>query len=232
MSSPREVIYETLEVYDEISRGYSSWRSRAWEVVKVLRGGVVLDLGSGHCVNGVHLALEKRADHLICMDIAPSMLLEARDLARRKKFSKADFVAADATAIPLRGLAVDSVISIALAHHLPTTELRKAFIEIARILKPEGLALVTSWSRRQLRFVAQTFILYVKKLLGFPGPSVYRVKWRTRRRVYTRKYFLHEVSDLERAAREAGLEIVFSGYVKQFKNLNSLIIAMKTSELR
>ncbi|MCX8184240.1 MAG: class I SAM-dependent methyltransferase [Sulfolobales archaeon] len=227
MSNSRRIVYETLEVYDEISRGYSSWRSRAWEIANVVRGGVILDLGSGHCVNGLQAALKRSVDYLICVDIAPSMLLEARELAERKKFSKVDFVAADATTIPLRGLAVDSIISIALMHHLPSEELHKTFAEIARTLKPGGLALATSWSKRQLRFVAQTFIIYLAKLLNIPGLHNYRVKWRTRRKVYTRRYFLYEVSDLEKVARKTGLRVISKGYVKQFNSLNSYVVAAK-----
>lgn len=227
MPEPREVVYEVLEIYDEISRGYSSWRTRAWELVRVLRGGVVLDLGSGHCVNGLHLAKEKEVDYLICVDIAPSMLLEARRLARRKGFYVVDLVAADATAIPLRDSAVDSLISIALVHHLPREELRKTVNEVARVLRPAGMTLLTSWSKRQLRFVPRTLAICLMKLSGIRGLYDYRVRWRTRRKTYTRRYFLYEVEELEELAEKAGLEVTSRGYVSRSNSLNVYIVAVK-----
>lgn len=229
MLDPRQAVYEALEVYDEISHGYASWRGRAWDLVRVLKEGVVLDLGSGHCLNGVYLGAKKRVDYLICVDIAPSMLLEARRLARRKGFLRADFVAADAAAIPLRDSSVDSLISIALVHHLPKEELLKVAGEVSRVLRPTGLALITSWSKRQLRFARQTLRIYLMKLLGIPGPHDYRVKWRTRSRAYVRRYFLYEVEDLEGIAKKVGLKVASRGYVSRSNSLNSFVVLTKPS---
>ncbi|MEM1651310.1 MAG: methyltransferase domain-containing protein [Sulfolobales archaeon] len=229
MSNPRQVVYEVLEVYDEISRGYASWRSRAWELVRVLRGGVVLDLGSGHCINGLQVALMREAKYLICADIAPSMLVEARKLLNKKGFLKADFVAADASRIPLRDSVVDSLISIALVHHLPREELIKVAREVSRVLKPGGLALITSWSMRQLRFVKETLVNCIAKLLGIRKAFEYRVKWRTRGKTYVRKYFLYEVDELKRATERAGLKVISAGYVSRSNSLNSFVILTKNT---
>jgi len=227
MPSSREVVYEVLEVYDEIAGGYTSWRSRAWELVRVLEGGIALDLGSGHCVNGLQLALTKEVSYLVCTDIAPSMLVEARKLSRRRGFFKVDFIAADASKIPLRDSVVDSLLSIAVVHHLPKDELIDLAREVFRILKPGGLAVLTSWSKRQLRFVNQTLLNCLKKLLGFRGSCEYLVEWRTRKKTYVRRYFLYEVGDLKKIAETVGLKVISAGYVSRSNSLNSFVVLTK-----
>lgn len=227
MSRVREVIYDVLEVYDSIAPGYSSWRGRPWKIVNLLRGGLVLDLGSGHCVNGAYLASRKDVRYLICLDISPSMLEEARKLLSRRGVLLAEFVAADATAIPLRGDSTDSVASIAMIHHLPDSEARKAFKEVARVLRPSGMAIVTSWSRKQLRFVPRTLLIHLLKLLRIPGPHDYRVSWRRRDRTYVRRYFLYEAEELRRLAEEVGLKVLSYGYITRSNSLNSYIVLSK-----
>lgn len=225
----RDIVYEVLEVYEAISSGYASWRSRAWKLAEVLKGGVVLDLGSGHCINGLHLSIKRNAYYLVCLDIAPSMLQEAKRTALRSGYLRVDFLAADATSIPLRHSSVDSLISIALVHHLPGEELRKFFREVSRTLKPGGQLLVTSWSRRQLRFVLHTFLNLFKTLLRPRTLPEYRVKWRTRKGVYVRRYYFYEANDLKRFAEGTGLRILTYGYVARGRNLNSFIVAMKST---
>ncbi|MEM0487061.1 MAG: class I SAM-dependent methyltransferase [Sulfolobales archaeon] len=229
MPNSRQVVYEVLEIYDEISRGYAYWRSRAWELVRVLRGGVVLDLGSGHCINGLQIALTREVKYLVCADIAPSMLVEGRKLLNKKGFLKADFIAADATRIPLRDSVVDSLVSIALVHHLPREELIEVAKEVSRVLKPGGLALLTSWSKRQLRFVKQTIVNCLARLLGIRKSFEYRVKWRTRRKTYVRRYFLYEVDELKKVTERAGLKAISAGYVSRSNSLNSFVVLTKNT---
>ena len=227
MSRAREAIYDVLEVYDSIAPGYSSWRSRPWRIVDVLRGGTVLDLGSGHCANGAYLASKKDVKYLICLDISPSMLREAKSLLSRKGIPLAELVAADAAAIPLRGESIDSVASIAMIHHLPGSEARRVFEEVTRVLKPLGIAVMTSWSRRQLRFVSRTLLINLLRLLRVSGPHDYKVTWRRKGRSYTRRYFLYEAEELKRLAEDVGLKVLSYGYIARSSSLNSYIVLSK-----
>lgn len=227
MNRAREVIYDVLEVYDNIAPGYSSWRGRPWKIVNLVKGGLVLDLGSGHCINGAYLANRKDVRYLICLDISPSMLEEARKLLSKRGVSLAEFIAADATAIPLRDESIDSIVSIAMIHHLPGSEARKVFREVTRILKPLGMAIVTSWSKRQLRFIPRTLLIYFLKLLRIPGPYDYRVSWRKKGKSYVRRYFLYEAEELKRLSEDVGLKVLSYGYITRSNSLNSYAMLLK-----
>lgn len=59
-------------------------------------------------------------------------------------------MAADTLKVPIRNYSCDAVLSIAVLHHLSTLELRlKALLEIKRILRINGRALVYVWCREQ-----------------------------------------------------------------------------------
>lgn len=66
----------------------------------------------------------------------------------------------DCLKIPYKNDTLDAVISIAVIHHLSTTERRaKAISEIIRILKPGGRCLIYVWAKEQKKdSVASTYL--------------------------------------------------------------------------
>lgn len=62
----------------------------------------------------------------------------------------ANVLCADALQLPIRSDSQDAVISIAVIHHFSTEDRRlRALEEIVRVLRPNGLALITVWALEQ-----------------------------------------------------------------------------------
>ncbi|AGN01494.1 methyltransferase type 11 [Salinarchaeum sp. Harcht-Bsk1] len=144
----------TQAVYDEIAAHFAETRRYPWpEVTEFLDaappGEFGLDVG---CGNGRHLApLADRVEHTIGLDLSTELL----EIARERTNVDADLVAGDAATLPVRSDSIAVAVSIATLHHLPTRDLRvRSLDEIARVLTPDGQALVSAWSVAADRFDA------------------------------------------------------------------------------
>lgn len=220
--------FETIQSYNIIAEGYRFWRAKPWSIAKVVKGRVVLDAGSGPCVNGVEVAYRNNG-YVICLDISKSMAYTARETLRRKEVL-GDSVVGDAVNMPIRGSSIDSVIAIALVHHLPIEFAQRFFNEVYRVLKPRGMMLTTIWLWRQRRFLLQTIASYIKTLGGLLGyPRKYIVYWNTRRGKFKRIYYLYTEKELTNLVTKANLRIVSQGtigYLRK-KSDNLYIISIK-----
>jgi SAM-dependent methyltransferase len=100
-------------------------------------GETVVDLGSGA---GIDCFLAARqvgpTGRVIGVDMTDEMLEKARENARRGGFTNVEFRKGDIEALPLADASVDVVISNCVLNLVP--DKRKAFAEIARVLKPGG----------------------------------------------------------------------------------------------
>jgi len=145
------------ETYETIASHFSKTRAHPWPEItefvesapQVERG---LDLG---CGNGRHAAvLHERADRVLALDASRSLLAEARE---QLDPARARLLQGDASRLPLQRDSVDLAVYVATLHHLPTQERRRQSLEeLARVLDPEGEALVSAWSTAHDRFDAET----------------------------------------------------------------------------
>ncbi|OTE99660.1 MULTISPECIES: class I SAM-dependent methyltransferase [unclassified Halorubrum] len=142
--------------YDRIATHFSKTRQYAWpEVESFLEGrsgGLALDVG---CGNGRHTeALAARTETAVGLDLSRGLLAEATARARDRGFADATaFVHGDATALPVRDGAVDLAVYVATLHHLSPRSARvESLNELARVLAPGGVALVSAWSTAHERF--------------------------------------------------------------------------------
>ncbi|XP_031462038.1 alkylated DNA repair protein alkB homolog 8 [Phasianus colchicus] len=132
------------KVYEEIATHFSSTRHSPWpRVVEFLRslpeGSIVADVG---CGNGKYLGINRDL-YMIGCDRSKNLV----DICGEKDFQA--FVC-DALSVPIRSGSCDACISIAVIHHFSTAERRLAAIrELARLLKPGGMALIYVWAMEQ-----------------------------------------------------------------------------------
>jgi len=220
---------ETIESYNIIAEGYRFWRSRPWSIAKVVRGRVVLDAGSGPCINGVDIAYRSRG-YVICLDISKSMIYIAREVLKRRGVL-GDAIVGDAIRMPIRSNSIDSVIAIALVHHLPKEFVQEFFNEVYRALKLRGMVLTTIWFWKQKRFLLKTIANYIKTLGGLLGyPRKYIVYWRTRRRKFKRVYYLYTEKEFTNFVTKNNLRIISKGTIGYLRKRsdNLYIIAIKT----
>lgn len=146
--------HDVRATYDRIAAHFAKTREYAWPEVESFLddrvGETALDLG---CANGRHSEL--LADHakrVVGADVSAGLLAEARERATEREFGL-DLVQCDAARIPLAADAVDLGVYVATLHHLPTREARVGSLnELARVLSPDGTALVSAWSTAHDKF--------------------------------------------------------------------------------
>lgn len=144
------------ETYDRIASHFARTREHPWPEVESFldgrSGGLGLDLG---CGNGRHAEpLAARTERVVGVDVSGNLLREAIDRARRRGYADAfTAILGDAAALPLRRDVVAVGVYVAALHHLRPRERRVASLsELARVLTPDGRALVSAWSTESDRF--------------------------------------------------------------------------------
>jgi ubiquinone/menaquinone biosynthesis C-methylase UbiE len=131
------------------------------------------------------------------------MLQQALKYSAKFKFY-VRLTAADALFLPFPNNTFDWVISIATYHHIKGREERaKAFIELKRILKPEGEAFLTVWNHGQPRFWLKS--------------KEQRVPWRLKGETVHRYYHLFSYGELRRLLCKAGLQIIAMSPEKSYR---------------
>lgn len=147
------------DTYERIASHFAETRAYPWpEVASFLEsaptGPLGLDLG---CGNGRHVApIAERTDRVLAVDASRSLLAEARERVTDDGVAdRTALLTADAARLPVRSTTVSVAVYIATLHHLPAREQRVASLdELARVLSPDGRALVSAWSTAHDRFDA------------------------------------------------------------------------------
>lgn len=143
-------------VYDEIATHFAKTRAYPWPEVEAFldgrRGKVGLDLGCGNGRHGELLA--ERTDTVLAVDVSRQLLFEARERMARNGWTMA-LLQGDAAHLPVTSDTVDLGVYVATLHHLPDRESRVGSLDgLARVLAPDGRALVSAWSTAHDRFEA------------------------------------------------------------------------------
>ena len=138
--------------YERIAAHFATTREYPWPEVESFCAGrgaeTALDVG---CGNGRHVELlAGRADRIVGLDASRTLLSIARE-----RVPDATFLEGDAASLPLRDGSVGLAVYVATLHHLPKRRLRRRSLdELARVLDPDGVALVSAWSTAHDRFDA------------------------------------------------------------------------------
>ena len=99
---------------------------------------LILDLGCGPGDLAVAMSRRLRDARIVGIDLSPSMLLWAGRHATTD--GRLRFIVGDAADLPFDDASIDLVVSTLSLHHW--TEPAEAFAEIARVLRPDGVALI------------------------------------------------------------------------------------------
>lgn len=86
----------------------------------------------------------------------------------KKNHKGGKFFVANATSLPFPNNFFDKVYAVALFHHLPSKKIReKVILEIKRVLKKEGLFILTVWNLRKKAKIKLKIIRFaLLKILG------------------------------------------------------------------
>jgi tRNA (uracil-5-)-methyltransferase TRM9 len=185
------------EVFDQIAESW--YRVRHWPLLKEeleelatrWQSGKLLNVG---CAHGPDFLPFTQGFELWGVDSSPRMLKQALRYSAKFKFY-VNLITADALSLPFPNNTFDWAISVATYHHIKGREEReKAFIELKRVLKPEGEAFLTVWNHGQPRFWLKS--------------KEQQVPWRLKGEIVYRYYHLFSYGELRRLLCKAGLEII------------------------
>ncbi|QHS18249.1 class I SAM-dependent methyltransferase [haloarchaeon 3A1-DGR] len=146
--------HDPIATYDRIAAHFSKTREYAWpEVESFLANRTAVRAIDVGCGNGRHTELlADRADAAVGVDASRGLLAEARTRAADRGVD-ASFLQGDAATLPVATDAADLGVYVATVHHLrPRRRRVRSLNELARVLAPEGIALVSTWSTAHDRF--------------------------------------------------------------------------------
>lgn len=201
------------EVYEQIASHFSSTRYKPWPIVESFLqslepGAVGLDVG---CGNGKYLTVNR--DVFIIGSDRSSNLVQ---IASQHQPHAA--IVADTLALPHQPARFDFAISIAVIHHMSTSERRREAIKaILDCLRPGAKALIYVWALEQKSsrrgwdagHEQDVMVPWVMKS-GKKNPNDDGSTEKT----FQRYYHLYRSGELEEDVKFAGGVIVDSGYEK------------------
>ncbi|HEC81127.1 MAG TPA: class I SAM-dependent methyltransferase, partial [Thermoplasmatales archaeon] len=194
------------KVWDAIAESFDETRKKPWkeciDFIKKLPGeSTVADIG---CGNGRHLIYcAEQCSKAIGVDISINLLKIAKEKTQDKK--NVELVHADAVSLPFKNNSVDHVLFIATLHNIKDRENRvKSLLEIKRVLKPNGKALVSVWSRWQEKFLPY----FLKKLVSPKKHEEFgdiEIMWKKNGLNIPRFYHLYSKREFKSDLEKAGL---------------------------
>lgn len=223
----KRLLDKTRQDYNAIAKDFSSTRRFVWKGMEplynyALSGEKILDLG---CGNGRLLQIFKEID----IDYTGADSSEKLIEIARKNYPNAKFEVADALHLSFPNNYFDKIYSVAVLHHIPSKELRLKFLEgVKRILKPDGMLILTVWDLWQWRKTKKLFKFALLKLLGrskLDFKDIF-VPWQKNCQRYVHCFTEKELKAL---IKKAGFKIKENGTLKMpdSKENNIYIVARK-----
>jgi len=143
-------------------------------------------------------------------------------LEKAKKEKNAKFIKGDLLKIPLKKESVNVVLEIASLHHIPSKKLReKAIKEVNRVLKKNGIFIVSVWNLSQPKYKKYIKKAFLKSILtlGKYDPRDTFIPWAKKAERY---YYAFKENELKRLLETHNFEII-----EQEKNNNIVFICKK-----
>jgi tRNA (uracil-5-)-methyltransferase TRM9 len=222
------LLKKTREDYNLIAEEFSRTRQEGWEEMKFLftdfliPGEKVLDLG---CGNGRWFTFfqEYKTDY-IGVDSSKKIIKIAK-----KRYPKTRFQVANALDLPFPNSFFDKIYSIAVLHQIPSQDLRLQFLkEAKRVLKPEGLLILTVWKLHQKK---ELYLLLKYTILKLIGKSKIDFKdiFKPWGKKVQRYYHCFSKRELESLIKKVNFKVKEIGLVKNKKGnrQNIYLVAQK-----
>ena len=144
------------ETWNIIAKSFDSTRCKPWQqctdfINSLPIESIVADIA---CGNGRHLIpCAKHCKRAIGVDFSKNLLDIVKKKLDEKNITNVILHHSDAVDLPLETNSIDAVIFIAALHNIKGREKRiKSLKEIKRVLKNDGKALISVWSREQDKF--------------------------------------------------------------------------------
>ena len=199
------------DTWNAIAKSFDTTRRKPWEdcidfINNLPETSYVADIG---CGNGRHLIpCANRCKKVLGLDVSKELLRIVQKKLYENKLGNVDLIHSDAVNIPLKNNIVDAGLYIATLHNISERYRRiKSLKEINRILKPDGTAVISVWSRWQDKFRQ----LFIKKFTTGFGKNEFgdiNIYWRQHGLNIPRFYHLYSKREFQKDLTQAGLEIL------------------------
>ena len=207
------------DTWNAIAHSFDSTRRKPWKecidfINQIPKSNIIADIG---CGNGRHLVpAAKHCKKVYGLDVSTELLFIVQKKLIENNLKNAELIHSDAVNIPLKNNSVNAVLYIATMHNIPERFRRiKSLKEIYRILRKDGKAIISVWSRWQDKFRQH----FIKKCLmqynknNFGDIDIY---WRQHGLNIPRFYHLYSKRELQRDLNQADLNIIKLDGVKYF----------------
>jgi ubiquinone/menaquinone biosynthesis C-methylase UbiE len=184
-----------MEDWSSLAESWHSFRQKPFPpIVEKLAAqwtpGKLLDIGCGNCRNIIPFA--KKGFNCTGIDFSEEMVEFARVLLQKNQ-AKAKLLVANAEKLPFKDKTYNYVLNIAVIHTLKNRN--SAIRETYRVLRNEGIALITVWNKWQKRFIF--------------GSKEQIIPWKTKNKTINRYYYFYNYFELRRELINAGFKIVY-----------------------
>ena len=188
------------KVWDAIADQWHNFRQQQFKPVYDFieryqpKKGKILEIGCGNCRNLIPFA--KNGFECHGLDFSKNMLAQAKKMMQKHK-ANIELKKANITNLPYKSNQFDYILHIASLHHLKEEEsIESSLREASRILKPEGIMLLTVWNKLQLKFITR--------------PKELHIPWKKNNREYKRFFHLFDYFELRRLLKNVNFQILES----------------------
>ncbi|GAC1395387.1 MAG: bifunctional demethylmenaquinone methyltransferase/2-methoxy-6-polyprenyl-1,4-benzoquinol methylase UbiE [Chloroflexota bacterium] len=203
---PRYDLFNTLSTFGQ-DRG---WRQLAVRQAALQSGGAALDVGTGTGEIAFALAAAAPGARVVGLDFSAAMIEEARRKAQERA-AQPEFTVGDALALPYPDHTFDAVTSAFTVRNVG--DLRRAFGEMHRVLKPGGRVVCLELTHPHSALVALGFHLYFDRVAPLLGAAL-----SGDRAAYT--YLPHSLETFPDAPRLAAIMVAEGFRGVRFRRLN------------
>jgi ubiquinone/menaquinone biosynthesis C-methylase UbiE len=203
-----EYRFNAQKTWDAIAESFDTTRQRPWSyslnfIASLRQNDMVADIG---CGNGRHLfPCAQQCFHVFGVDISQRFLHIIDRKLRQTKYENISLVHADMVQLPFADESFDAVLFIAALHNIQGRENRRnALQEVTRVLKSQGTALISVWSRWQDKFYRHFLKQFILRKCDFGDIDIW---WRQHNLNVPRFYHLYSRNEFVKELQDAGLKI-------------------------
>ncbi len=234
-----KLINQNRKAYDTIAKYFDKTRSYLWPELLHFKkyvndGDFILDYG---CGNGrlVDLFADKKV-HYFGVDTSRELIESAKINIKNKKLNFAELnfsVLDDFLELNFEDNFFDKIFLIAVLHHIPSEEFRlKLLLELKRVLKRDGLLIMTNWNLRESTKKNEVLKFNLLKLIGKNKMDFFDVMlpWKSPegKILAERYYHAFSLNELRKLFKKAGFRVVEDGKIGgKNKSCNLYITAKK-----
>lgn len=197
---------DSEEIWDAIAESFDATRRNPWQDVvdfidELSGSDVIADLG---CGNGRHLVLcANKCRTVIGLDISRNLLKITQNKMKEKQHI-AVLIHGNLVHIPIKKDMLDAVLYIAALHNIKGRKNRiRSLEEVKRVLKDDGRALISVWSREQEKFRG----CFTVSSDNDCELGDIKIDWRQNRLNVPRFYHLYNKGEFIEDIEQSGLEI-------------------------